>query len=178
MGWDTEEVTAKNAEVQQSRDSLSDFIDKTQAELQALAERLKVSMLHMSSCGFAFWYAEEADRSCSMSALFHAYIQYYYPCWYDWCLCTYKYQGRWCNVTIALISDYSIWLQSAQSTHTVCLCHSVNAHWHRRWTETEVQWWEYLKIYYMQRLAQTMGEIHVYEWTILAFCCQKWSTNH
>ena len=46
MDWDTEKVTAKNAEVQQSRDSLLDFIDKTQAELQALADRLKVSMLH------------------------------------------------------------------------------------------------------------------------------------
>ncbi len=54
MDWDTEEVTAKSAEVQQSMDSLSDFIDKTQAELQALAERLKVRMLHMSGCGLAF----------------------------------------------------------------------------------------------------------------------------
>ena len=44
-GWDTEVVTAKNAEVQQSRVSLSDFIDKTQAELQAVADKLKVSML-------------------------------------------------------------------------------------------------------------------------------------
>ena len=61
MDWDTEEVTAKNAEVQQSRDSLLDFIDKTQAELQALADRLKVGMLHMSRCGCAFWYTEEAD---------------------------------------------------------------------------------------------------------------------
>ena len=38
-------VTAKNAEVQQSRVSLSDFIDETQAELQAVADKLKVSML-------------------------------------------------------------------------------------------------------------------------------------
>ena len=44
QGWDTEVVTAKNAEVQQSSVSLSDFIDKTQAELQAVADRLKVSI--------------------------------------------------------------------------------------------------------------------------------------
>ena len=49
-GWDTEEVTAKNAEVQQSRDSLLDFIDKTQADLQAVAKRLKVSLLQVVRC--------------------------------------------------------------------------------------------------------------------------------
>ena len=79
MGWDTEEVTAKNAEVQQSRDSLSDFIDKTQAELQALAERLKVSMLHMSRCGCAFWYTEEADPVQWVRCFMHMYNTTIYP---------------------------------------------------------------------------------------------------
>ena len=73
MGWNTEEVTAKNAEVQQSRDSLSDFIDKTQAELQALAERLKVSMWHMSGCGFAFWYTQKAGLAQLGSCFIHTY---------------------------------------------------------------------------------------------------------
>ncbi len=73
MGWDTEEVTAKSAEVQQSRDSLLDFIDKTQAELQALAERLKVSMRHMSGCGFAFWYTEEAVPAQWVRCFMHTY---------------------------------------------------------------------------------------------------------
>ena len=45
QGWDRGVVTAKNAEVQQSRVSLSDFIDETQAKLQAVADRLKVSFL-------------------------------------------------------------------------------------------------------------------------------------
>ena len=81
MGWDTEEVTAKNAEVQQSRDSLSDFIDKTQAELQSLAERLKVRMLHMSGCGFAFWYTQKAGLAQRGSCFIHTYnYSYLYDC--------------------------------------------------------------------------------------------------
>ena len=41
-GWDSGMVTAKNAEVQQSSVSLSDFIDETQAKLQAVADKHKV----------------------------------------------------------------------------------------------------------------------------------------
>ena len=44
-GWNSKEVTTKTSEVQQSRVSLLDFIDKTQAHLQDVADRLKVSML-------------------------------------------------------------------------------------------------------------------------------------
>lgn len=44
-GWDTEVITAQNAEVQQSRVFLSDYINKTQADLQVVADRLKVSIL-------------------------------------------------------------------------------------------------------------------------------------
>lgn len=44
-GWNSKEVTTKTSEVQQSRVSLLDFIDKTQAHLQVVADRLKVSML-------------------------------------------------------------------------------------------------------------------------------------
>ena len=42
QGWDTEVVTAKNVEVQQSSVSLSDFIDEAQAKLQAVADKHKV----------------------------------------------------------------------------------------------------------------------------------------
>ena len=101
MDWDTEEVTAKSAEVQQSMDSLSDFIDKTQAELQALAERLKVSMLHMSGCSFAFWYTEEADSVHWMRCFMHTQNITIPVHITD----AYQYQGRWCN---ALITYYSI----------------------------------------------------------------------
>ena len=42
--WDSEVVTTKNAEVQQSRSSLLDFIDETQVELKTIADRLKVNV--------------------------------------------------------------------------------------------------------------------------------------
>lgn len=48
--WDSEVVTAKNAEVQQSRVSLSNFIDETQAKLKTVADRLKVNEPELASC--------------------------------------------------------------------------------------------------------------------------------
>ena len=52
--WDSEVVTTKNAEVQQSRSSLLDFIDETQVELKTIADRLKVNVQKLSSCCYPF----------------------------------------------------------------------------------------------------------------------------
>ena len=47
-GWNSEDVSAKRTEVQQSWEFLLDFIDETQAQLQELADRLKVRILYVA----------------------------------------------------------------------------------------------------------------------------------
>ena len=64
-------VTAKNVEVQQSRVSLANFIDETQAELKTIADRLKVNCVRPVSSRLLMFLC-----SCiwmmALRAVFHA----------------------------------------------------------------------------------------------------------